>query len=52
MILFAALFYSQLTCDQASDIISRMKGQQHLPKGTVEELIDTVKQSTPECFNE
>ena len=42
------LFYASLTCAQAGDIIDRI-GEYEGDRLMVEEVIETVKDSTPSC---
>jgi hypothetical protein len=42
--------YSSLTCQQAEAIMLKMKAHQDLPASFKVELIETVKDSTPECY--
>jgi hypothetical protein len=44
------LFYSSLTCQQADAIMLRMKANENLSNAFKVELIETVKESVPECF--
>jgi hypothetical protein len=50
------LLYSTLTCAQAEGLISRVNEYQQRTGDITEvdavELVETIKQSTPECFNE
>jgi|TARA_R100001460_G_scaffold38930_1_gene73556 hypothetical protein len=50
------LLYSTLTCAQADELISRVNEYQQrtgdISKVDAVELVETIKQSTPECFNE
>ena len=50
------LLYSSLTCVQAESLISRVETYQQITedisKRDAIEIIETIKQSTPECFNE
>jgi len=50
------LLYSTLTCAQAEELISRVNEYQQrtgdISKVDAVELVETIKQSTPECFNE
>ena len=43
------LFYSSLTCQQADTIMLKMKANENLDHAFKVELIETVKESTPEC---
>jgi len=50
------LLYSSLTCVQAEELISRVN-KFHQETGDISkkdaiELVETIKESTPECFNE
>ena len=44
------LFYSQLTCAQADAIMLRMKTNENLPPEYMVELIEVMKESTPNCY--
>ena len=42
--------YSSLTCQQADTIMLKMKANEDLSNVFKVELIETVKESTPECY--
>jgi hypothetical protein len=44
------LFYTTLTCQQTEGIILRMRANEHISDAFKVELIETVKESTPECY--
>jgi len=44
------LLYSSLTCQQAEGIILRMKAHENISDAFKIELIETVKESVPECI--
>jgi len=44
------LFYSTLTCTQADAIMLRMRANENISDAFRIELVETVKESTPECF--
>ena len=44
------LFYTSLTCQQADGIILKMKANENLSDAFKVELVETVKESTPECY--
>jgi hypothetical protein len=44
------LLYSSLTCQQADAIMLRMKANENLSNAFKVELVETVKDSTPECY--
>jgi hypothetical protein len=44
------LVYSTLTCADADAIMLRIRSQNNLPQEVVIELVETVKESTPECY--
>tara|TARA_Y100000817_G_scaffold181978_1_gene142248 strand:+ start:3093 stop:3266 length:174 start_codon:yes stop_codon:yes gene_type:complete len=49
------LLYTTLTCTQVNQLISNvLKNDQSgmLSKVEVQEIIDVIKDSSPECFNE
>jgi len=43
------LFYSTLSCADADAIMLRIKAQEKMPQAVVVELVQTVKESVPEC---
>jgi hypothetical protein len=43
------LLYSTLTCPQADAIMLKIKANEDLEKFIKIELVETVKESTPEC---
>jgi hypothetical protein len=43
------LLYTTLTCQQADAIMLRVKANEDLNKMIKIELLETVKESTPEC---
>jgi len=44
------LFYSSLTCQQADTIMLKMKANENISNAFKVELVETVKESTPECY--
>ena len=44
------LLYSSLTCAQADSIMFRMRTNENLPPEMKVELIEVMKESTPECY--
>jgi len=44
------LLYSTLTCAQADAIMFRMKANENISDAFKIELVETVKESTPECY--
>ena len=44
------LLYSSLSCSDADAIMFRMKNHEHLSNQVKIELIEAVKESTPECY--
>ena len=44
------LLYSSLTCQQSEGIILKMKANENLSNAFKVELVETVKESTPECY--
>jgi len=44
------LLYTSLTCQQADAIMLRMKANENLDSIIKIELVETVKESTPECY--
>ena len=43
------LFYSSMTCTDADALMLRIKTQRHLEPKIQVELVETVKESVPEC---
>jgi hypothetical protein len=48
--MFELLLYSSLTCQQADTIMLKMKANENLSNAFKVELIETVKESVPECY--
>ena len=44
------LLYSSLTCQQAEGIMLRMKANENISEAFKIELVETVKESVPECI--
>ena len=44
------LLYSSLSCSDADAIMLRMKNHENLSRQVKIELVEAVKESTPECF--
>ena len=44
------LLYSSLSCSDADAIMLRMRNNENLNKQVRIELVETVKESTPECY--
>ena len=44
------LFYSSLTCAQADAVMLRMKANEDIPPTLKVELIEVMKESTPDCY--
>jgi hypothetical protein len=44
------LLYSSLTCQQADAIMLRMKANENISNVFKIELVEVVKESTPECI--
>jgi hypothetical protein len=44
------LFYTTLTCAQADAIMFRMKTNENIPAEYKVELIEVMKESTPDCY--
>jgi len=44
------LLYSTLSCSDADAIMLRMRNHKHLDNQVKIELIESVKESTPECY--
>ena len=47
--MFDILLYSTLTCQQADAIMLRIKANEDLSKMVNIELVETLKEATPEC---
>ena len=47
--MFELLFYSGIACTDAADIISRIQASDSVNKIIQTEVIETVKEATPEC---
>jgi len=43
------LLYTTLTCEQSSALMLRIKAQEHLDNVIKIELVETVKESSPQC---
>ena len=43
-------FYTSLTCQQADAIMLRMKANENISNAFKVELVEVVKESTPECY--
>ena len=43
------LFYSSMTCTDADALMFRIKAQKHLEPRIQIELVETIKESVPEC---
>ncbi|WDS61152.1 hypothetical protein SBM3_00064 [Synechococcus phage S-BM3] len=44
------LFYSSLTCAQADAVMFRVKANENIPPEYKVELIEVMKESTPDCY--
>ena len=44
------LFYTSLTCQQADTIMLKMKANENISNAFKVELIEVMKESTPECI--
>jgi len=44
------LFYTTLTCQQADAIMFRMRKNENIPAEYKVELIEVMKESTPDCY--
>ena len=44
------LFYSSLTCQQADSIMLRMLNNENVNNQVKIELVEAIKESTPECY--
>ena len=47
--MFELLLYSTMTCADAETIMLRISKNRDLPPAVVVELVETVKESVPEC---
>ena len=47
--MFELLFYSGIVCTDAADIISRVRANDSVSELVQIEVIETLKESTPEC---
>ena len=47
--MFELLLYSTIHCTDAADIISRVEANDNVNKIIRTEVIETVKEATPEC---
>ncbi len=45
------LLYSTLTCTQADAIMLKIRASEYLDNQIKVELVETVKESTPECIH-
>ena len=48
--MFEFLLYSSLTCQQSDAIILKMKANENIPDAFKVELVEVMKESTPECY--
>ena len=44
------LLYTTLTCKEADDLMLRISKHKDLPASVMIELVETVKDSAPECY--
>ena len=44
------LLYASISCPDADAIMFRIKQQENLPKQVKIELVETIKESTPNCY--
>ena len=53
---FESLKYSDMSCNDAQNIIDRVykyhQKSEFITKEDAEEIVEVIKESTPECFNE
>ena len=53
---FDTLSYSDMSCDDAQTLIDRVyeyqKQSEYITIGDANEIVEVVKESVPECFNE
>ena len=43
------LLYLSMHCDDAADLVSRIRSNDHVSQIIQTEVIETVKEATPEC---
>lgn len=48
--MFELLLYSGIVCSDADAIMIRIKANEHLNDAIKIELVETVKESVPECY--
>ena len=48
--MFELLLYSTMACPDADALVLRIKKQEHLEPEIKIELVETVKESVPECY--
>ena len=44
------LLYTTLTCREANELMLRISKHQDLPASVMIELVETAKESAPECY--
>ena len=44
------LLYASISCPDADAIMLRVEQQENLPKQVKIELVETIKESTPNCY--
>ena len=44
------LLYSSLSCQQADSIMLRMRNNENVSNQVKVELVEAIKESTPECY--
>ena len=53
---FDTLNYTNMSCDDAQTLIDRVyeyqKQSEYITIGDANEIVEVIKESTPECFNE
>jgi hypothetical protein len=53
---FDTLKYSEMSCDDAQTLIDRVyeyqKQSEYITIGDANEIVEVIKESVPECFNE
>ena len=53
---FDTLSYSNMSCDDAQTLIDRVyeyqKQSEYITLGDANEIVEVIKESVPECFNE
>ena len=43
------LLYVSISCQEATDLIGRVKAHENMSQIVITEIVETLKESTPEC---